>query len=234
MNKTIEINNLNIIVKKSNKKVVESINFKIYQGDVVHLRGNNGSGKSTILKAILNDQTENFLIKGDITFQEDLQLNNLKSFKKLMDFRSVIAYCPQGDDYSGHYNTSILDILLDSVSSYKGTKLSKQEIINLFNLFVDLNNIHSDTKFTLNTNPTKLSGGQKRILSILANILCRPNAPLYIIDEPLNNLDNQNLLLVVRLIEQLAKDWPLSSFIIVSHLDSFKFFNKVIDISANL
>jgi ABC-type multidrug transport system ATPase subunit len=78
--------------------------------------------------------------------------------------------------------------------------------------------------------PSKLSGGQQRILTILSNVLSRPGASLYIIDEPLNNLDSKNIPTVVNFIRQLHLNFPRSSFLIVTHNDLFDFIDKVIEL----
>ena len=43
----------NLTVAFDGKRVLEKINFQIYQGEYVGLIGPNGAGKSTLLKSIL-------------------------------------------------------------------------------------------------------------------------------------------------------------------------------------
>lgn len=64
----------------------------------------------------------------------------------------------------------------------------------------------------LDRNPKKLSGGEKRIISILRGILS--DASLILIDEPTNDLDN---LMVEKVIDIISEYLDKKSFLIVTH-----------------
>lgn len=227
MKHLIEANKLNVLVKKTKKPIVSNLSFVVNKGEFVLLKGRNGSGKSTILKTIFREKINKYKITGELRFN-GLDINRLKG-KKLVKFRSEIGYVDQYDDYSGHYNMTVKDIINDSINSFSGTKINIEEIEKIVETF-QFKDTESDERFSMNSNPSRLSGGQQRILSILANIISRPNAPLYIIDEPLNNLDTHNVQIIVSLLRKAHEKFTESTFIIVTHNEAFDFFTYVIEI----
>ena len=50
----MKINNLRIIKKKDNRTLIDNFNFILHKGDKVAIIGEEGNGKSTLLKAIYN------------------------------------------------------------------------------------------------------------------------------------------------------------------------------------
>ena len=58
------INNFNLLIE--DKLLIENINLKINYGDKVSLVGNNGCGKSTLIKAIINNQNDNIKIGSNV------------------------------------------------------------------------------------------------------------------------------------------------------------------------
>lgn len=230
MNKSIEVHNLTIRTRKDEKVIVNDLSFNVNRGEVVLLKGRNGTGKSTIIKALMREDSTKYRIDGDIVVNGSIDILKLKKNKDLLKYRSQIGYVPQNDDYSGHYNLEIFDIFSDSINSFSGEKTSFEKIENILNKYDFEQTESNQEKFQMKSNPNKLSGGQQRILSILANIICRPGAFLYIIDEPLNNLDYKNIPIMVEMIRELHRNYPESSFLIVTHNELFDFIDRVVEI----
>jgi len=231
MKKTIEVKNLTVRSKKEDKKIIDNLSFDILEGEVVLLKGRNGSGKTTLIKSLIHEDYKKYDISGNIVFVDKINVINLKKDRELMNYRSQIGYVPQNDDYSGHYNLNVSDVILDSINSFKGKKVALKEIEEkLAGFDFDKGENGGLERFTFSSNPNKLSGGQQRILTILSNILSRPGALLYIIDEPLNNLDSKNIPAVVGMIRELHLLFPKSSFLIVTHNEMFNFVDRVIEL----
>lgn len=230
MKKIIEVNNLTIKAKKDRKTIIENLSFDLFEGEVVLLKGRNGSGKSTIIKALVQEEKNKYLTSGNITYNQKLNITNLKKDKELYRYRTEIVYVPQTDDYSGHYNLTVKDVVSDSINSFAGEKVSLSEIESILLKFDFESGESVGERFNMKSNPSKLSGGQQRILTFLANVIGRPGAYLYIIDEPLNNLDYKNIPTVAALIKEMHYKHPESAFIIVTHNEHFDFINRTIEI----
>ncbi len=223
----IKVSNLTIELKKEDKKIIDNISFIINPGDVIQLKGKNGTGKSTLIQTIMLEKNRNLKINGEIHYKN----RNILEYKKEKDvfsFRRNVSYIPQFDDYSGHYRMTVEDVIKDSITSYDGEKANLNEIKDLLRkLQIDSN---EDFQFDFNSRPDQLSGGQKRILTFLANFIGRPGADIYIIDEPLNNLDVSNISKVTNLIKEMHLKHPNSSFLIITHNEQVDFINKTIEL----
>lgn len=231
MKNILRVNNFNVIIKKGKKSIIKNLNFSVYEGEIIHLRGRNGSGKSTLIKNIILDSRNKYYITGEIIFDDTFDILKLRKYRDIINYRRTIGYVPQVDDYSGHINLTVRDVIQDSIDSYNGPKVNIDKFKEIFTKFRF--NDESEKKFNLESNPSKLSGGQQRLLSILANVIARPKAKLYLIDEPLNNLDSENIKIILSLLNEIHDESPKSSFLIVSHNEDINFINKIIDLEWN-
>ena len=161
-------------IERSNKKIFENVNLSIGSGKIILLKGKNGSGKTTLLKAILN------LIEpssGAIYWKGKL----LK--KNLYDFFNHVTF------------------IADKTSSL--SKLSVSENINIWKK-IFLSNISSSQiddilktlklNFYLNHKVNSLSFGETKKLEFLRLII--ENKKIWILDEPLSNLDDESIDLI--------------------------------------
>ena len=158
-------------IERSNKKIFENINLSVGSGQIILLKGKNGSGKTTLLKAILN------LIEpssGSIYWKGKL----LK--KNLYDFYNNTTYI--ADKTSS----------LSKLSVYENINVWKKIFLsNITNSQVD--NILKTLKLDIyiNQKVNSLSFGETKKLEFLRLII--ENKKIWILDEPLSNLDDESI-----------------------------------------
>ena len=167
-------------VERLDKKIFENINLSLTSGNITILRGKNGSGKSTLLKTILHIIEPSF---GTIYWKGKL----LK--KNLYDFYDNVTY------------------IADKTSSL--TKLTVKDNINIWSriFFSNINDSQLETALKtlklenyLNQKVGTLSLGETKKLEFLRLII--ENKKVWILDEPLSNLDEDS----VQLIKQTFED----------------------------
>ncbi len=208
----IEINNLSLSL--GSNTVFENVNFILSEREVIFLSGDNGSGKSTLLKAIFGD-TSGMTIKGEILFRSK---NILDSTFKLQDFRKHIGYVPQEDSFCE--DTPFKEVLY-SYRLHSG-KDDKDYINDLFDKF---GISYLKNKRLFSRRGPELSGGEKKMVSLLA-VLCRKESELFLIDEPLNNLDSKHVKTISNMITSIHETNPKAGIIIVTHCHALSCIGK--------
>ena len=208
--------------------LVDGVSFEVKSGEVVALVGDNGAGKSTILKAIMRDDCAKKSFNGQISYCGGKNVLNMNE-DELQEFRSVVAYVPQKDDYNCiGKRVSVLDVIMDGAELYSGKRITKNDVEALFERY-GLKTCNDDNgKPMFNANPSKLSGGQQRLLSIVSAVAVRENAKLFIIDEPLNNLDFKNARRISNLITRIHKENPSAAILMVTHCRIFPAITRLI------
>lgn len=212
-NKVLEIKNLTLEYKS--KKGLEDISFDLYEGEIVLLSGANGSGKSSILSSIIGNLENVKSIKGNIIYDS---IDLLKE-KDIYFFRRLVGYVRQNDIFN---EKTCLKEVLTSVDLFDGYKMSTNEVKDMF--------IEYGFENYINENPANLSGGQKRLISILTALVRAKGSKLLLIDEPINNLDFNTACRVSNMITKIHKLNPHLSMLIVTHCHIFPIVDRVIKI----
>jgi len=166
-------------IERLDKKIFENINLSLSPGNITILKGKNGSGKTTLLKAILNLLEPSF---GSIYWKGKL----LK--KNLYDFYNHVTYI--GDTTSSLRKLTIRD----NVNIWKKFFISK---INDAQIETALKTLKLDNY--LNKKVGALSFGETKKLEFLRLII--ENKNVWILDEPLSNLDEDSIELLKQTFE---------------------------------
>ncbi|MFC4163676.1 ABC transporter ATP-binding protein [Epilithonimonas zeae] len=170
--------------------LISDINTSLQLGEVCLLMGNNGIGKTTLIKSILG---QNKLLKGEISI-------NGKSNQKLNsnEIASQIAIVFSKAEIPDNYTVTDL-ISLGKYIHYpyyfKLNETDKQEISDII------------TKLNLseyqNKKLTELSDGN--LQKVFIGRALAQNSPFIILDEPTTHLDEENKLMILSLLRNLAK-----------------------------
>ncbi len=166
-------------IERLDKKIFENINLSLSPGNITILKGKNGSGKTTLLKAILNLLEPSF---GSIYWKGKL----LK--KNLYDFYNHVTYI--GDTTSSLRKLTIID----NINIWKKFFISK---INDAQIETALKTLKLDNY--LNKKVGTLSFGETKKLEFLRLII--ENKNVWILDEPLSNLDEDSIELLKQTFE---------------------------------
>lgn len=142
------------------------INLDLYEGDIVGLVGENGNGKTTLLRLLCG---ELYATGGTIDYNFDFQDN--------YDLRTKLVYIPQRTET---WQGSMYENLVFTASSYGYTPEENNLIVNLTIARLGLRKF-SKHKWK------DLSSGYKMRFELARMLLRRPRVLL--IDEPLANLD---------------------------------------------
>ncbi len=229
MENILSISNLSIHIKQ--QKLMENVSFDIDEGDVILLSGENGIGKSSILKSILRLESEGKKIGGKIihrSFGDIFSLND----SELQKFRSRVAYVPQKDEYSEMGRIQVRDVISNSRESHSGRDMSYSEINDLIDEWLPW---REDNRriFDARSQPGKFSGGEQRLLQVVSVIATRYDSDLLIIDEPLNNLDFVNARHISNIINKVIRQNPKMGVLMVSHCRIFPFITKELKLTAD-
>ncbi len=229
METILSASNLNITLPNGTN-IVKNVSFDIKSGEVVALVGENGSGKSSILKAIMREDESHKTISGFVSYRGGANILEMKD-ADLQAFRAQVSYVSQRDEYSDiGKRITVFDVLMDSADLYSERQFTKEDISALFDRY-QLRIYDENTGkplFYEKSRPAKLSGGQQRMLSIISSVAVREDAKLFIIDEPLNNLDFKNARKISNLITRIHKENPNAAILMVTHCRIFPAITRLI------
>ena len=195
----IELNN----VKKNYglKNILDGINFEVKTGERIALIGENGSGKSTVLKIISGEENQDF---GKVNIRKESNIGFLKQvYSNEKDSLNVEEYLKRS--FEKYFNIEIKLKKLEKIMTNpdqdienaikKYGRLQEEYIASGgYELEEKFKKICSGFKFSesfLNKPYNSFSGGEKTIVN-LAKILLK-NPSILLLDEPTNYLDIETL-----------------------------------------
>ena len=163
----LQIKNLTITHRKDNRVLLDKFNLILNDGDKCAIIGEEGNGKSTLLKLIYDEE----LVDGYVEFSGEIIRNN-----------SCIGYLAQ--ELTGAEKAkSIYEFMCELPSFFEFTPQELSDVGRKLNLTVDL--FYSEQKMG------ELSGGEKIKLQLARMMLQHPDVLL--LDEPSNDLDIDSL-----------------------------------------
>lgn len=194
------IETVNLSKSYGNHVVINSLNLKIKEKEMVAIVGPSGCGKSTLLNIIgqIDDQYDGTLLIDEKT------MNKLNQSQKEKFIRYHINYLFQ--NFALIETETVKENLLIGLEYSKLKKQEKNERIAEVLKKVKLEK-------TLNKKVYELSGGEQQRIA-LARIMLKPGN-IVLADEPTGNLDKDSSLLVMKVLKELQKDGK--TIIIVTH-----------------
>lgn len=173
------------------KPLISEVNASLDYGDVCLLIGNNGVGKTTLIKSILNQIP---LLKGEI-------LINQKDIKNLSakNIAEQVAIVFSKSQIPANYTTEDLISLGKFIHLPFYYKLEKND-------FEEVDKIVSQLKLKeyRNVQLQKLSDGNLQ-KAFIGRALAQ-NSPMIILDEPTTHLDEENKIIILKLLRDLAQN----------------------------
>ena len=188
----LEIKNLTKLYK--NGRGIKNVSLSVEKGDILGLLGPNGSGKTTIMKAVTGLVRPN---KGSISvFGMDIDEN----FEQIMKKTGTLIESPAiYKDLSAHKNFQICAGLYPNVNEARIDRM--------------LNLVHLEQY--KNDKAGRFSLGMKQRLGLAMALLSEPE--LVILDEPVNGLDIEGVVEVREIIKRLSAEKE-TTFMISSHM----------------
>ncbi len=172
-NNKIHLNNVTV---KFDSFSLEDCNYEFKKGKKYAIIGENGSGKSTILNAIMKYTNAHNNIYIDDNHIDDIDTSN-------------IIYCIDQNDFI------FKDSFINNVSLYGTFSTDKlNDIINSFEISRDLLSVNDCSI---------LSGGEKQLISFIRAILAE--TPIILLDEPFASVDKEKTDVLLRKLLSLNK-----------------------------
>lgn len=185
----------NVVLGYDNNIIVEDLNFEVNSGDYLCIIGENGCGKSTLMKTILKLQKP---IAGKIIMDDGLVQNE-------------IGYLPQQTIIQKDFPASVKEIVLSGCLNKSGYKpfYSKEQKNIAYQNMEKMGITHLANKCY-----RELSGGQQQRV-LLARALCATHRIL-LLDEPVSGLDPLVTMEMYNLIDELNKKHGIT-VLMISH-----------------
>ncbi len=182
--------------RKQNKVALNNITTSFYKGDQVALVGNNGAGKSSLLKTLSGIVKPS---EGKMEFLEG-SFNNQYSPETLSDHVAFVFQNPE--------EMFIDDSVRKEIEYYlKARKVENMDVL-VDQLLEDFDLVHLQDQ-----DARLLSGGQQRRVSLAIGAAMSPS--IIILDEPTANLDMATKNKVISMLDRLKKH--VDTIIIATH-----------------
>lgn len=201
----------NITMGYEKEIVLSDISFEIKNGEYVSVLGENGTGKSSILKGILGLTP---IKSGKISFTDGLKRNH-------------IGYLSQQNPMQKDFPASVYEVVLSGCLNSKGRlpfyshavkKIARDNIEKL-----------GMSEYTRKSF-ADLSGGQKQRV-LLARALCATDTMIFL-DEPVTGLDPIAIREMYSHIYKLNKEMGITIFMVTHDIDSaLEYSDKILHLS---
>ncbi|MFQ5863529.1 MAG: metal ABC transporter ATP-binding protein [Candidatus Brocadiales bacterium] len=189
-----------VVLGYGKKVVLKDVNLTVKGGDFLGIAGPNGSGKTTILRALLK------MIKpkrGKITFREDIRRG-----------RMAIGYVPQREFLDELFPLTVMDVVM--MGRYADIGLLKKPKKEDHSMVHDAL-AHVNMEGHVRTAFRDLSGGQKQRVLIARALAGAP--VMLVLDEPTDGLDIKGECEVMELIRDLHMNHDLTVLMVSHHLN---------------
>lgn len=182
---------------------LKGVNMMVGPGEVVGLVGPSGSGKSTLLKclgAVIEPTAGRMTLGQDVIYDEGWKISDLRALR-----RDKIGFV-----FQAPYLIPFLDVtdnvaLLPMLAGVANAEARKRAVELLTAL---------DVQHRARAMPSQLSGGEQQRVSIARGLVNHP--PVILADEPTAPLDSERALGVIRILNQMAKQFH-TAIIVVTH-----------------
>lgn len=182
---------------------LKGVNMQVNPGEVVGLIGPSGSGKSTMLKclgAVIEPSGGQMTLGADTIYNDGWLISDLRALR-----RDKIGFV-----FQAPYLIPFLDVLdnvalLPMLAGRPNTEARKNALALLDAL---------DVAHRARAMPSQLSGGEQQRVSIARALVNRP--PVILADEPTAPLDSERALGVIRILNQMARQYE-TAVIVVTH-----------------
>lgn len=201
--KRIELNNLSIEI--NNKKILNSINIKINEGETILIVGPNGHGKSTLFKSILKH------------YSTKISSGNLVINNELANEWTTDKIAKSGIFLANQYPIEIPGLktfdLLRNELSHDGKEI---KVLDFYKQVTHkLKELGLNDEFLKRNINENFSGGERKKMEILQMLLLNPD--FIFLDEIDSGLDSDALQKITKiLLEQKQKN---KTIIYISHND---------------
>lgn len=202
----LSIKNLVVSLKNENKKILDGLSLEVGNGEVHAIMGPNGTGKSTLSKAIMG----HFLFEvndGEIIFN-GVKINDLS-----VDERAKLGIFLAMQDPTVVEGVTNSEFLKSAYEEQTGKH------IDYFKFISDVNKSLDDLKFSRDMIHRHVnagfSGGEKKKNEVLQIKMLKPK--LIILDEIDSGLDVDSLKIVAENINEYKKENPDTQVLIITH-----------------
>ena len=193
------------IAKDKSLRVLNGINIRLFESEIVSIVGASGAGKSTLLHLLgaLDKPTS-----GEI-YYEDENIFNLSSDKLAKLRNTKIGFVFQFHHLLPEF-TAIENVSIASMISGKSLNDARRRAKSL------LEDVGLGDR--LEHRPNELSGGEAQRVAMARSLMNSPGVILA--DEPTGNLDTKNSEEIIKLIFDLREKYG-QTFVIVTHNENF-------------
>ncbi len=216
----LEVDNISYVYSEGTtyeKKAIDSVSFKINQGEIIGIIGHTGSGKSTLICHLngLNQASS-----GEVRY---MGKNIYDKNEKLSDLRKNVGIVFQYPEYQLFESTVLEDVCFGA----KNKGMNKEQAIETAKKVLAMVGVGEEF---YNRSPFELSGGEKRRVAIAGVLAMMPQ--VLILDEPTAGLDPKGRDEILNLLKSLNEKEGLT-IVIVSHSmeDMGKFANRLLVMS---
>ncbi|WP_284155437.1 ABC transporter ATP-binding protein [Sulfuricystis multivorans] len=182
---------------------LKGVDMTVWPGEVVGLVGPSGSGKSTLLKclgAVIEPTAGRMELAGEVIYDDGWKIRDLRALR-----RDKIGFV-----FQAPYLIPFLDVtdnvaLLPMLAGQDNASARKRALELLTAL---------DVAHRAGASVSQLSGGEQQRVAIARSLA--NHAPVILADEPTAPLDSARALTVVRILNDLAREYR-TAIVVVTH-----------------
>ena len=206
----ISVNSLNYSYNGINN-ILENVSFNINKGEYIFVKGNSGTGKSSIFKLI----TKQLNCEENMIKINNMDINNITR----KDITNNICLVSQNEYI-------FTDTILNNITLFEEVKNEEiDKVIKITGIDKILKKRNIKLDFVLEENGHNISGGERQRI-ILARSLLK-NKQILILDETMNELDINS---EKNIIKNIKKEYDIT-LVLISHRDNnSNLFDKIINI----
>ncbi len=197
----INVNNISYKYPGRDNFIFKNVNIRIKKGDIIGIKGESGSGKSTFIDLILG------LLQPS---SGDIYINNLDIQHIKNNYWSKVSTVSQ--------QINLIHGTLKENLTFGDLSINDQDIYDIIkkvNLSQMLSNFKNGLNEVIYENSSNISGGQKQRIAIARALLRNPQ--LLILDEATSSLDESNEIQFINVIKEIKLKNPSLTVLIVSH-----------------